>query len=256
MRRIASLLLVLACLAGCAHRVDYGPRGRIDDPFEILHEVASRYGQIQGLVGEGSLSVDTEQVDGSLKMALEVAQPAQIYLETADLLGTPRGTFATDGERFDFYDPGQDVFYTGPATAEMVGRFLPVALPPEDLAAALLGELPLLLQAEEARLEVDERTGTYVLYLRAGRVRQRVVVATRDLRLLSVETRGIPAIDGHFEAHEELFPGILFPTRLRLLVPRAEVRIRYTDVRLNRPADPASFRLQPPPGTRVEDLER
>ncbi len=253
--RLAFLLPVLVLLlSGCPRRIDYGTYGRLDDPFYILGVLQARYDQVHGLVGEGRLSVDTPDVDGTLRIAVEVAEPAMIYLETVDLLGTPRGTFATAGERFAFYRPDQHVFYTGPATGEMLGRFLPVALPPQDLANVLLGEIPLLLDAEESRMEVDDVAGTYVIFLRKGAVRQRVEVATRDLRLISVQTRGRQAVDASFDDHEELLPGLIFPTTVVLRVPRSEVRVHYSNIRLNQEVNPDAFTLQAPPGARVEPL--
>jgi hypothetical protein len=254
MRRVFLLPLLALVLTGCPRRIDYGTYGRLDDPFYILGVVQARYEQVRGLVGQGKIAVDTPEVDGTLSMAVEVLEPASIYLETVDLLGTPRGTFATAGERFAFYRPDQNVFYDGPATAEMMGQFLPVAMPPEQLAQAMLGEIPLLLNAEDSRLEVDDVAGTYVIFLREGAVRQRVEVATRDLRLISVETRGRQAVDASFDDHRELLPGLIFPTTVILRVPRSEVRLRYTDIRLNPEPNPQAFELSPPPGARVENL--
>lgn len=252
MRRIVLLALLPLLLGACPRRIDFGPWGRIDDPAVVLEVLAARYGQVQGLVGEGRLVVDTEEVDGTLRMAIEVVEPANVYLETVDLVGTPRGTFATSNGIFAFYDPGENRFHTGPANERTIGIFLPVALPPEELAGALLGEIPLLLDYEEGRVTLDEAAGIYLVDLRRGGVRQRIEVATRDLRLVSVRTRGRQAIDASFADHRELLPGLLFPTDLTLETPRARVRVRYTDVRLNPPLVEESFRLQPPPGARIE----
>jgi outer membrane lipoprotein-sorting protein len=247
------LVLILAVLlAGCPHHVDYGSRGRITDPAEVLAAVAARYAAVHGLTGEGKLAADTPDVKGTLKMALEVQEPSSIYLETADPLGTPRGTFVTDGDRFVFYRPDENTFVDAPATADHIGRYLPLPLTPADLASALLGEPP-LIDATLARLEVDETADTYVITLREGAVQQRVKVGTRDLRLLSVETRGAPRYDAFFEDHRML-DGVLFPTTVVLRVNRAhvEVKLRYTDIRLNPTSDPATFHLAPPPSARVE----
>lgn len=244
------LLATAVLLAGCPHRVDFGPQGRIDDPAVVLAAVQQRYDAVHGLAGEGKLAADTPDVDGTLKMALEVSAPASIYLETADFFGTPRGTFVTDGDRFMFYRPDEDTFVDAPATPEHIGRYLPLPLSAEDLASALLAE-PELLDGE-ARLEVDEAADAYVVTLRKGGLLQRVRVGTRDLRLLSVETRGAPRYDAFFEDHERM-SGVLFPRTIVLRVPRAraEVKLRYTDIHLNPASDPATFRLTPPSGARV-----
>lgn len=256
MRRTLLLLLLPLLLCGCPRRIDFGTYGRLEDPAFILRMVQARYQAVTGLVGEGKLSVDSPDASGTLRMAVEVAEPASIYLETADLLGTPRGTFATDGETFAFYRPDQDVFYTGPATAEIMGRFLPVALPPDQLASAMLGEIPILDEPEAMELELDDVAGTYVIKLRKGAVQQRVTVGTKDLRLISVETRGAPAVDAFLEDHEELAKGMPFPTTVILKARRArtEVKLRYTDIKLNPASKPESFRLKSPPSAKVEQL--
>lgn len=254
MRRLVLLVAVALLLSGCPRRVDFGLRGPIDDPMEILAVIAERQGRVEGLVGEGRLVIDTDEADGTLRVAIEAIEPAFVYLESVDLLGTPRGTFATDGSRFQFYDPGTHTFYRGAATRETIGRFLPVALPPEELSGALLGEVPLLFDAEEARLQIDEAVGTYVLLLRRGSVRQRVEVATRDLRLISVQTRGREAIDVEYSDHQEILPDLPFSKDFVLRAQGAQVRVRYTDLQLNPPLDVGHFLLEPPPGAEVVPL--
>lgn len=248
-------IALVSLLAGCVHRLDTGTYGLLEDPAFVLEVIRERYRAVDGLVGEGRLSIDAPEGSGSLRMAVEVAKPSFVYLETVDILGTPRGTFATDGDTFGFYQPQGDIFYTGPASAEIMGRFLPVALSPEELSSTLLGQIP-LLDTEDMRMVLEEKSGTYEIFLRQGRIQQRVVVATKDLRLISVETRGAPAIDAFFEDHEEKIPGIPFPGSIRLEVRRAEteVKIRYRDIRLNQAVNPGAFELAPPPSARIERL--
>lgn len=254
-RRFFRLLLACFTLTGCAHRIDYGPRGPILDPHVILDVLQERYARVQSLRSEGRLSVESPEGSGSLRIALEVAKPGCAYLETADFLGNPRGTFATDGEEFVFFEPGENVFYAGSASARLLGRFLPVELGPEELVALLLGQPP-LLEGDEVRLEVEPE-GVYRLDLRRGSIRQRVRVGTRDLRLISVETRGRPAVDLRALEHRIVEPDLPLPAALELHERRSgtTVRIRLGDPAWNVETDDSLFRLRPPPGARVERLE-
>lgn len=251
--RILALVPLSLVLAGCPVRVDYGPHGRVEDPAFVIRTVRHRQGLVRSLSGEGRLSVDAPEGSGTLRVAVEVAQPDRIYLETADLFGTPRGTFATDGTRFAFYRPDEHVFVSGPATADAIGRYLPVDLAPAELAELLLAEFPIL--DGEARMEVDPDASAYVIVIAAPGGRQRLTVGTRDLRLISVETRGERSYDAFLEAFDEkLLPGHPFPKGIRLVLParRTELRLRYGDVALNGEPDPAAFQLAPPPGARIE----
>jgi hypothetical protein len=253
MRRILALAPLSLLLAGCPVHVDYGPHGRIEDPAFVIRTLRHRDALVRSLAGEGRLSLDSPEGSGTLRVAVEVARPDRIYLESADLFGTPRGTFATDGERFAFYRPDEKVFVEGPATAEAIGRFLPVDLAPEELADLLLATFPIL--DGEARMEVDPDASAYVIVISAPEGRQRLTVGTRDLRLISIETRGARSYDAFLEAFDDrVLPGQVFPKGIHVVLPsrKTEVRLRYGDIALNREPDPASFRLAPPPGARIE----
>lgn len=249
---LAAILLVV--LSACAHRIDYGLWGPIDDPHVILSVLRDRYARISSLRAEGRLSLESPRGSGSLRMALEVDKPGRIYLETADLFGTPRGTFSTDGERFVFYDPGENVYWVGPATAERLGAFLPVALPPEEIAALLLGQ-PALLESAEADLAIEPE-GVYRIEVRTDRARQRIRVATRDLRLISVETWGMQAVDVEVLAHRVVETDLPVPAAMEIRERRSGtlLRIRLGDAEWNVAPEEDLFRIEPPPGAPIERL--
>jgi hypothetical protein len=253
MRRILALVPLSLLLAGCPVRVDYGPLGRIEDPAFVIRTIRHHDALVRSLAGEGRLSIDSPEGSGTLRVAVEVARPDRIYLESADLFGTPRGTFATDGARFAFYRPDENVYVEGPASAGAIGRYLPVELGPDELADILLATFPIL--DGEARMEVDPDASAYVIVIAAPGGRQRLTVGTRDLRLISVETRGARSYDAFLDGFDDkLLPGQVFPKGIRVVLPgrRTELRLRYGDLALNREPDPASFQLSPPPGARIE----
>lgn len=235
-------------LMACPVRVDFGPQGRIDDPDVVLRTIQVRYGQVSGLSGEGKITIDSPSGRGTLRSFLAIEQPASLYIETADFFGTPRGILATDGSSFAFYDPQENRYTTGPAEAQGLGRFLPVALTPKELAAVLLGEVP-IVTTEHVTMEV-EPSGSYLLKLAGERRSQRIVVGTRDLRILSVETRGEVSMDVFLEDHDS----ILFAKKIRVVTPSARVEIKYTNIKLNPMLEPGTFRLQPPPGVQIDRM--
>lgn len=252
-RRILSLVPLAFLLAGCPHRVDFGPYGRLEDPQFVIRSIRHRFELVRSLVGEGRLSVSAPEGSGTLRVAVEAARPDRLYLETADLFGTPRGTFATDGVRFAFYRPDENAFVEGPATAAAIGRYLPIDLAPPELARLFLAEFPIL--DGEARMEVDPDALAYVIVIAAPDGKQRLTVGTRDLRLISMESRGARSFDAFLEDFDDqLLPGHVFPKGIRLVLPgrRTELRLRYGKVTINREPDPATFHLAPPPGARIE----
>lgn len=256
MRSLLLALFSLFCLAACAHRIDFGPWGQIEDPERILEVIQGRYQEVSGLVGRGRLGIQSPQGSGSLRMAIEASKPGFLYLETADILGFARGTFATNGANFYFFRPDENLFLTGPAERDRIGELLPLPLSPAEMVEALLGQIP-ILSHERIRMELDEREGAYLIEIRsADGAEQRIRVGTRDLRLLSVETLGAPLLDARLSRHEEILPGNPFPRELLLRTPdrQTELRIRYTDIELNPSVDPSTFILNPPPDARIEIL--
>lgn len=252
MSRFFPLLAVLPLVFSCAHRPDFGAWGRLEDPGVVLRVIRERWQKVQGLAAEGKLALDSPRGSGTLRMAAEVRKPASVYLETRDILGIARGTFATDGERYAFYRPDENEFYSGPATADELGRFLPLALPPSRLADSMLGEVP-LLDTDDARMNLLEGEGAYEILLRKGPISQRVVAGTRDLRLVSIQTRGAQAVDLACSDHEVALPDVPFPTTIELSIPsqNTKVKLRYTKLELNPPSEASDFVFQAPPGAKI-----
>lgn len=252
--RFPSWTVAFLLLTACAHRIDYGPTGPIEDPEAILDVLRQRSERVGTLRSEGRLGVDSPKGGGNLRMAIDVAKPGSVFLETADILGISRGTFSTDGSTFAFFDPRENVFYTGPATPELLGEFLPIALPPEEIVLLLLGQPP-LPRGGEATLEVEPE-GVYRIEVRQGGAVHRIRVGTRDLRLLSVETRGRASLDVSLSGHRPLLPDLPFPTEIDLSERRSrtKLRIRYSSPEVNGVVDPTVFSLEAPEGARVERL--
>lgn len=248
-----AVLLAWFLLAGCPRQVDFGAYGRLEDPRFVLASATKRYAEVKGLAGEGKLAIDSPEGSGTLKLAIELMEPASVYLETADFFGAPRGLFVTNGERFVFIRPDETTCVTGTPTAATVGRHLPIELPPEALVQALLGEIP-IEDGEVVAFTLDERESAYVITLRAkDRHLQRVKVGTRDLRLLSVQVRGEHAYDAFLTEYDDV-DGRFFPVEITLQVPRAKtsLKVKYTDITLDPASDPATFTLEPPAGCAVE----
>lgn len=255
MRSVLFLCVASLLLSSCARRIDFGPQGPIEDPARILAIVESHQQRITGIVGGGRLSVDAPQGSGTLRIAIEVAKPSSVYLETADILGFARGTFATDGREIAFYDPGENLFITGPADPETIGSLLPVAMGPDEMVAALLGQIPFIEEPDSIELRVEDE-GVYRIDLVKGWARQRIRVGTRDLRLVSVRSQGLDLPDAELSRHVTILDNVPFARTITLRTPdgKTELRIRYGDLEFNPSHEPESFRLFPPPGARIERL--
>lgn len=255
--RLLVLLLVPLALA-CPKRIpgpaEVLPAG-VPDAGKLLEETAAADARVSTLKGEAKLAVDAPQGKGTVGLFVAVARPASIHLESLDFFGRPQAMLSTDGQRFGLYQVQEGRYYRGPPSPQNLSRFLPVALPPEELAALLLGQAP-RIPAEKTTVERDERAGAFLVTLTRGTVTQRLWISPRTHRVIKSEVRGASAYDLAFEDFIEQ-GAVAFPRRITLTAPdaRSRLELRYTDVTLQEPPDPSLFVPEPPEGVPVIELD-
>ena len=137
----------------------------------------------------------------------------------------------------------------------VLARFLPVALPPVALVDLLLGRAP-RLPGDVLRLEVDPKAGAYLVTISRGAATQRLWIQPETHRVMKSEIRGVEAYELSFEDFQRA-GAVAFPRKVVLSAPAAQTRLelRYTDVTLNEPPDPALFTLEVPEGAKVIEVD-
>ena len=254
-RAAAAIFLVVLCSA-CPKRIQFGPEGALDDPEALLALTDAADKRIVTLQGDAKLRADTPQGKGTVSLFLALSRPGLIHLETLDFFGKPLGVLVSNGERFGFYEAESNRYYQGPATPGNIARFLPVALPAEELVAIMLGQAPRIPATRKA-LTLDKGEGMYKVVLEAGAARQTLTVDPASHRVVRSELTGVKAYDLRFA--DFLSQGrVVFPRKAELSASsaRTELEIRYTDVSLNAPPDLTLFELGAPEGVPVTELDR
>jgi hypothetical protein len=199
------------------------------------------------------LAVDGPDGAGGVEQLVVAERPGQLRLESRDFFGNVLAQLAVDGEALALYDARARVFYRGAATAENVGRLVPVALAPVDLVTLLCGSAPLL---EGEPLEVTPADGALRLTVRRADSLQRLDVGEGAVVLHARSSRGGAAgLEVDLAGHRP-YGEALLPREVTARAPAAGVALslRWKEVEVNRPIDPALFRLAPPDGARIVDL--
>lgn len=248
----------LVALSACPRRlpaIDYGPDGPATSPVELLERVAKAERGVLGVQGDATLTINSPQGNGSTGLYVAVQRPAFIHLEQLNFFNAPEAVLVSDGETFGLYDAREAKYYRGPATPENLGRFVPIVLPPAELAALLLGQAP-LLRFEQASLAVDEKLGVYVLTLTRGAIVQTLHVDPKTARVLSSKVRGIDTYDLEF-ADVKAFGAAQVPQRAVLDAAKAatKVELRYKTVKVNEPPDLTLYDLSAPDGIAVVEVD-
>jgi len=236
------------------------------DPAALLGEVRAAQARVKTVRGSARVHIESPGLSGTVTEFAAAEKPDRVRLETLDFFGNPAAVLVADGGTFAFLDVRAGVFYRGEATPENVSRLLPFVIPAEELVTILCGSAPLL---PGTPLEVSVDRGLLLLTLGRGDTGQRLAIGeaasvewSRIRRTATADggaaSETAPAYDLEFDDFRRR-EGVRFPTRLELDAPAGHAHIRLTwrdDLEVNGPLDAGLFRLQPPKGARVIDLER
>jgi hypothetical protein len=245
--------LLAAQAVGCAPRLRPPPPGLPTDPAALLAEVRAAQGRVVSVQGLARVTVEGPEGAGGLEQYVAAERPGRLRLENHDFFGNVLSVLAVDGDTLALYDARQRTFQRGAATAENVGRLVPVALPPADLVTLLCGSVPIL---DGEPVDASPVDGALRLTLRRGQALQRLDVGAGAAVLRSrSSTGGVVGLEVELSGHR-LRGGALLPAEVRARAPGAglALALRWKEVEVNGPLDAALFRLAPPDGARVVDL--
>jgi hypothetical protein len=209
--------------------------------------------------GRARVGVDAPDGSGGVEQFLVAERPGRLRIEAYDFFGNVTAVLAVDGGRLALYDARQQTFLQGAATPANLARLVRVPLTPEALVTLLCGSAPLL---DGAPVAAEPGDGHVLLTLREGDLVQRLEVGP-GAALLASRVRRVAAggerpagLDAEFSVHRTR-AGQRVPTDLAARSPEAGVALslHWRELEVNRPIDPSLFRLSPPAGARVVDLD-
>jgi hypothetical protein len=254
-RLLALLVPIVLCICGCPHRVDFGPSGEPTSAEDLLKRLEVAEAAVVSVKGDAKLRVDSPQTKGVVTLFAAVTEPAFVHLESLDFFGMPLGVLVSDGVTFSLYDGQAGKFFRGPATAQNVSRFVPIALPPSELAALLLGRAPRVAH-DAAELRFDQPNGVLLLTLKKGDATQVLTVKPPSYRVIRSTVTGLDTYDYEFDNIEEL-GAYTYPRRVVLTSSKADVRVElnYKDVVVNETSDMTLYEMAPPANVPIVEVD-
>ena len=255
-KRVLFLLIVCLFFSACA-TLPVLP-SQPPSPESLLEQVGARLRALQGLKGLAQVKVSSTEKNFRAPEVLFVQRPAFLRIESLGPLGTPQLYLVTDGHELSLYNPGENRYYLGQATASHLSSALPVSLEPEEVVAFLLGGLP-LSDYEISSVRADREENLWILDLisTSRGERQSLWIHPQSFLILRAEfhrpgaSYRLTFVDFH------QIQGILFPERIHFtsLESRAEISVEYQEVELNPNWKEEDFHLPVPRGARVIPLE-
>ncbi len=252
---VGAALALLLLAAGCRPRVP--PPDLSLDPAALLAQVEAAQGRVHSVQGEARVHVEAEGQSGTVSQFIAAEAPDRLHLEALDFFGNPAAVLVSADGRFSLYDARRKVLYRGAATPANLARLVPLPLPAEDLVRILCGAAPLL---DGRPVRAAPGPGFVELVLEAGsrtqalRIGPGAAVERSALRTGGARARGDYDLtfDAPRPAGAVRFPG---EVSLRAEAPRVRLELRWRDVEVNGALAPALFRLDPPRGARVVELD-
>src|SRR5262249_11303788 len=188
---------------------------------------------------------------GNLTAFVAVAAPASVHLEVLDFFGRPSAILICDGQRFVLYQAETGGWLQGPATPENLARIIPVAPPPRQLVAVLLGRAPRFAD-DRPELQIDTEANAFRVTLRSGDQTQQLWVDPGTHRVVRSEVSGPGGYGLTFEDFTDV-RDVPFPRKLGFSGP-ATGSLGEPDPRLGEVPSPSLFRAEAPTGARVEEV--
>ena len=242
MRRAARAACALALLAAAACATPSGP------PFEpIAGEDAVARARVEAASAEansrqslravGKLRVESPDGSTSVKEVVLAARPAQLRLESLNMLGQAATLLVTDGERYSFFDGSR--LESGAIGPEVLRDRLGLAFAPGEAVRALLAE-PLagdwtpsqvLARGQERLVKLP---GQALRFAQSGELAE----------LIALDDGGRVRWSAEY-ADWQSVPGGRYPFSLVLFFPETRLRaeLELAQVELNPQLDPTLFRV-------------
>jgi outer membrane lipoprotein-sorting protein len=246
------LLAACLCFSSCATLPTLAPQPPI--PEDLLEQVVARLQALQGLKGLAQVKVSSPERTFRAQEVLFIQRPGFLRVESLGPLGTPQLYLATDGRELSLYDPGENRYYRGPATAHHLSSVLPVALEPEEAVALLLGGFP-FIHYEISSVRGDRKEGLWVLELASASREERQIfwVHPQTFCILRAEFHHRRSSRLLTFADYRPIQGLLLPMRIQLtsLEPKAQVFVEYQEVEINPDWNRKDFQLPVPRGATV-----
>jgi hypothetical protein len=248
-----TLAAALTALVACVPRAP--PPDLSLDPAALLEQVRAASGTVTRVQGEARLEVEAPGQSGTAPAFVAAERPDRLHVEVLDFFGNPAAVLVTSGGRLAIYDRRARTFYRGEASAANVARLVLLPLSPARLVSLLCGAPPLAGEPVSA----EPGRGFVELVLRDGARSSSLRVGARAAIERATFRGGAPEVPDHevrYGGFVDLVGG-RFPERVEISAeqPRVRVALGWKEPDLLAPLDQALFRMDPPAGARIVDLD-
>jgi len=250
MRPLVFFLLLV--LSGCIRPSD-PVWTTIPSTSQLLSHLAATAGRYSTLDGVATVSLTMGEKFFSSQQFLLLEKPDHLRTDVLTGFGQLVLQLGSDGEELSVFInhtvPGR--FLRGPASYENISRFFHIPLATEELLALLLFDPPIFAY-QESRVEIGADTVT--LILTADKNRQELLF---DQQLQLIGCRYFNGSEKYLSVNYKKFSTPTgFPYIIDIVLPleQTQVKVRFSELKLNETIDGIRFHLQKPDNILLEEL--
>jgi hypothetical protein len=215
-------------------------------PHALVARVRAQEDRIQSIVGNGSITFESNEVSGSASFELTLRTPDSLLLLVEGPFGIDLGTIFLSRGKYVIFNSMENRVITGTPTGETIRSVIPFGLTLDQILGAFRGAFP-LPQAGDSILAYAIDDGYFFLSCMSGALRYKYWI---DNGYLLVTRFEMSDADGHvlIEARAFAFTedeGADAPRRIMVSFPEEErkLNIFYSAITLNDPHPSFVFSL-------------
>jgi hypothetical protein len=252
-------LAALLFSGGCRALPPAPPPVVVISPEALLARLQARQSQVKTFQAKGRLTFLSPQQNYSGTALLAGRLPTNLKVDVLDFLGRTILSFATDGVEVKVLSPRENKLFHGPATPRNLAAFIPPTVSLPQALRLLVGSLP-LSPGPPDHFEYQAAGNRYLLeWGPADQRQERLWVEAPGLHPVQEEWFGgapKPRFTAELSNFGALAPDLPEKIILKTTTPKIELRLVYSDLKLEPPPTPADLTLTPPPGVALVPLAR
>lgn len=253
---VACSVLLGACSTAVPVRPPGAPTGQAPSVRHVIAVLESRDEALSPFRAEARLDYRSPEQSFRSTQVVVVRAPSSARIDVRNPFGISYSV-ATDGRSLAAFDRRQNVFHRGDATPESFRRFLGIPLGANEMAAILRGFPPALGESRWNPLQATPG-GWHMQRRLSGGGTQNVTLSAQTLLPMRVEIAGDRVrrdVVVEFEDYRDV-RGVPVPHRTRATFRDGTVvELVYRSVERQASVPEDAFRLVPPTGAKVLDIE-
>lgn len=250
-------LLALVVLSGCRALPTPPPTAAVASAEELLAKLQTREGTIEAFQARGRITFLSPERNYSGTALIKARRPENLRVDILDPFGRTLLSFASDGAQVQVLSPSEGKFFHGQASPRNLAAFIPPAVTLPQALRLLAGALP-LSPGPASRFEYLPAAGQYLVEWRKNDlIQERLWVAAQGLYPVKEEYFGgsdRPRFTAEWTDYGAAAADLPGKVTLKTDAPKLELRLAYSELRLNVSLTPADLTLTPPSGVGVVQL--